>query len=171
VVVESMLDGSRLVATVRDGSLVVIDELSQWLADPTLHRRPPLCWVTKDAVGVMGEFDRLLDTTTPVIAWQPIDGSVRTQSTQGSFHTLPGSVGYDVSAGQFITNIVGVAHDRHGSFDAVWWSVPEHGQLIHKSLFGGNGRQEALSVLRVSDGILIGGTDNGEPIIWIVPDE
>jgi hypothetical protein len=170
VVVESMLDGSRLLATVRDGSVVMIDELSQWLADSTLHRRPPLCWVTKDAVGVMGEFDWQSDTTTPVIAWQPIEGSSRGQSTQGSFHTLPGSVGHDVSPGQFITNIVGVAHDRHGSFDAVWWSVPKYGQLIHKSVFGGNGRQEALAVLQVSDGFLIGGTDNGEPIIWIVPD-
>ena len=170
VVIESMLDGSRQLASIEDGSLVVIDQLSPWLADPTLRRRPPLCWVTNDTVGVMGEFDLLADTTTPVIAWQPIDGVRRLQSTQRSFHTLPGSVGYDTAPGEFITNIVGVAHDRHGSFDAVWWSTPESGQLINKGVFGGNGRQEATSVLHVSDGFLIGGTDNGEPIIWIVPD-
>lgn len=170
VVLESMTTGIRSISTVEDSTLINVAQLPDGLADPTGRHRNPLCWTTNDAIAIMTEFDELNGASVPILAWVPRSGPPGTVSIVESYHTPPGSIGVDASPEHFLTNIAGVARDQHGSYDAMWWSTPENGQLVHKTIYGGNGRQEANSILRVDDGWLIGGADNGEPVIWIQPD-
>jgi len=117
----------------------------------------------------MAEHNSPTAFTSPVVVWVDRDGA-SSMNVVGSSEPLSGSVGYAAEPSGADANVAGVAHDRHGSFDAVWWSIANASGTELRMVIGGNGRQEARSMLRMDDGWLVGGSDNGEPVIWIIPD-
>lgn len=65
--------------------------------------------------------------------------------------------------------LAGRVSDRWGSWDAAVLRWTADGVEV-AAIFAGNGRQEARSIVRVDDGWLVGGTDNGEAVAWKLPD-
>lgn len=166
VIVESRVDTSRSIVEVVDGHMVEMIDTVPVRAEHA--GAPPQCVARQDSLGMLYEFDAG-EPFTALGAWWYEVGADDFTSVANSLPLRSGRVLATVS-GDVTTEAVGLALDQWGMFDAVWWTVDEFGAPAERLVIGGPGIQEANSILRVADGYLIGGTDDGEPVVWLVPD-